>query len=217
VLASSSGVVTNGTGVIETTNNWNSLMTSTLNSSISIPITLASEGPIYIWPRIADNDFGTFSYAIDGTVIGVFNTTPGDAIYTSNGIRNSLGFIRIPGVSAGTHTVSFTQTSSVGTMRIVAIGSLPTTNEMLPLVLVGDPPLQLVMPDAACDTTPSQCEDYLLQIQADVAIFAGDRLNVQFVDNHPYMHATDAEMNDYLHPNPLGHSELRTAFETAIP
>jgi hypothetical protein len=52
---------------------------------------------------------------------------------------------------------------------------------------------------------------------ANVAIFAGDGLNVQYVDNHSYMHATPAEMNDLLHPNPLGQSELRTAFETAIP
>jgi hypothetical protein len=218
VLASASGVSTSGPGSIETVGGWNGWLTSTLNSSITFPITLAAGGPVYIWPRIADNDAGAFSYAVDGNVLGSFTTSyPGVVIRTSNGIDNSLGFIRIPGIAAGKHTVTLTQTTNSGTMRIVAIGAPPAASRTLPQVVVGDPPLQEVGSVSVCNSNPSICAGYLAQIQANVALFATDGLSVLFVDNHPYMHGTPGEMNDNVHPNALGHSELRTAFETAIP
>jgi hypothetical protein len=217
VLATSSGVVISGPGAIETANNWNSWETSIQNSAIAFPIDLPVAGPIYLWPRMLDYDQGVFTYALDGTVVGTFHTSPDTIIRTSNGVSDTLAFIRLPSVAAGHHTVTFTQISSVGTMRIVAIGATPGTPRELATVLVGDPPLQEVGSSAPCNLDPGPCASYLAQIQADAALFAGDGLNVQFVDNHPYMHATPSEMNDTLHPNALGQTELRTAFETVIP
>jgi hypothetical protein len=217
VLATSDGVVTTGPGVLETANNWNAWETSTQNSSIAFPIDLPAPGPIYIWPRILDYDLGSFTYALDGTVLGTFNTSPNTIIRTSNGVSSTLAFIRLPNVTAGHHVVKFTQISVSGTMRIVAIATPPATTHPLATVLVGNPPLQEVGSSAPCNIVPVPCVNYLAQIQADVTLFAGDGLNVQFVDNHPYMHATLPEMNDTLHPNPLGQTELHTAFETAIP
>jgi hypothetical protein len=67
-----------------------------------------------------------------------------------------------------------------------------------------------------CELSPSP---NLSQVLADIAIFDDGGLNVVYVDKHPYMHGTttDTDMNDPLHPNARSHSELRTAFETAIP
>jgi lysophospholipase L1-like esterase len=217
LLATASGVVTTGPGTLETVNNWNAWDTSAQNSSIAFPISLPKGGPIYVWPRILDNDPGAFTYAIDGVVLGTFYTSPGAVIRTSNGIDNSLALIRLPAIEAGRHTVTLTQISASGTMRIVAVGSAPGPGRLLTRVLVGDPPLQETGPGATCNINPTQCGAYLAEIQADVALFVSDGLNVVFVDNHPYMLATPLEMNDELHPNSLGQSELRAAFETAIP
>ena len=225
VLATAPGVVTSGPGSLETAGNWNSWETATLGSSVTFPITLAGRGPIYIWPRIADADAGTFTYAVDGVVAGSFNTAFNLAfnwcICTQNGTTSSLGFIRIPAVPAGPHTVTMTQTSGSGTMRIVAIGAppapLPAVQPSLPMVVVGDPPLQQLVANDECFIYPANCAAYPPDVQANVAIFAGDGLDVIYAENHTYMFGTPAEMSDVLHPNALGHSELRHAFEAVMP
>jgi lysophospholipase L1-like esterase len=100
-------------------------------------------------------------------------------------------------------------------MQIVGIGTNPASPATLPLVVVGDPPREA--PNALCSQTPSICADYVSDIQANVALLAGDGLNVIYAENHSYMLGTYAEMNDQVHPNTLGQSELRQAFEAVIP
>jgi hypothetical protein len=218
VLATAAGVVTSGPGSINPAHNFNAWATATQNASIAFPIALAAPGPIYAWVRIADNDPGAFSYAVDGVVLGSMNTATMPFIATQNGSTESIGFLRLPAIAAGSHTVTFTQTSSAGTMQIVAIGAPPApppaAQPSLPTVIVGDPPLQLAVND--CTGYPV-CLAYPPDIQANVALFAGDGLNVIYAENHTYMFATPSEMNDALHPNALGHSELRYAFEAVIP
>jgi hypothetical protein len=136
---------------------------------------------------------------------------------TQNGTTESIGFLRLPGIAAGAHTVTFTQTSSTGTMQIVAIGTPPGVKRSLPTVIVGDLPNQEAIPGDECVLYPANCSAYPPDIQANVALFAGDGLNVIYSENHTYMFGTFAEMNDQLHPNPLGQSELRYAFEAVIP
>jgi len=158
-------------------------------------------------------------------VAGSFNTAFNLAfnwcICTQNGTTSSLGFIRIPAVPAGPHTVTMTQTSGSGTMRIVAIGAppapLPAVQPSLPMVVVSDPPLQQLVANDECFIYPANCAAYPPDVQANVAIFAGDGLDVIYAENHTYMFATPAEMSDVLHPNALGHSELRHAFEAVMP
>jgi hypothetical protein len=219
VLATAAGVVTGGPGSINTAHNFNAWATATLNSSIAFPIALAAPGPIYAWVRIADGDPGVFSYAVDGAVLGSMPTATAPFIATQNGSTESIGFLRLPGIAAGSHTVTFTQTSSAGTMQIVAIGAPPApppaAQPSLPTVIVGDPPLQLAVND--CVSGPTVCVAYPPDIQANVALFAGDGLNVIYAENHTYMFATPSEMDDALHPNALGQSELRNAFEAVIP
>jgi hypothetical protein len=217
VLATSSNVTTSGPGAIETTDNWNDWVTGTLNASITFPISLTAPGPIYLWPRIVENDAGTFSYAVDGTVLGTFATYPGISIRTVNGTSDSMGFIRIPGMAAGKHTVTLTQTSTSGTMRIVAIGAPPSATRTLPTVIVTDPPLEGAGSAAECIVNMAICNTYAANVQANAQLFAGDGLAVRYIDNHPYMHGTASEMNDSLHPNALGQSELATALETVVP
>jgi len=213
----SSGVITSGSGSIDTAHNWNGWETSTLNASISLPISLYASGPIYAWVRIADNDPGAFTYAVDGIVLGAMNTATNPYISTQAGTHESIGFLRLPGIAAGSHTVTFTQTSATGTMEVVAIGAPPAVQRSLPMVLVGDTPNQEAVQGDTCVVYPATCLAYPLDIQANVALFAGDGLDVIYAENHTYMFATPSEMDDALHPNTVGHSELRNAFEAVIP
>jgi hypothetical protein len=217
VLATATGVVTSGPGAINPAHNWNSWATSTLNASITLPITLAAAGPIYAWMRIADNDPGSFTYAIDHNVLGTMNTAPEPYISTVNGTTESIGFLRLPEIAAGAHTVTFTQTTATGTMQILAIGAPPAAKRSLPTVIVGDPPNQEALAGGECVVYPANCAAYPPDIQANVALFAGDGLNVIYAENHIYMLATPSEMDDELHPNALGQSELRNAFEAVLP
>ena len=212
-----SGMVTQGVGTVASMGGWKYWLTDTQDSSISFSIELPAAAPVYVWRRIVDGDSGTYTVAVDGTLAGSLTTASFPAMSTQNGTTASVALFRIPAVPAGQHTILFTQTSAVGTMQIVGIGAPPTAKRSLPPVIVGSVPLQMAGTSAPCSTNPLWCYGYTADVYANVMLFHDDGLDVRFADNHPYMHATAAEMNDPIHPNPLGQSELRTAFETQIP
>jgi lysophospholipase L1-like esterase len=214
VLASSPAVTSTGSGSLDSRNNWNAWRTTSAGSSVTFPIKLAASSPIYAWPRIIDEDAGAFTYALDGQILGTLTTATAPAIATQNGSNNSLAFLRIPRVPAGVHTVTFTQTSASGSMEIVAIGAPPAAStNLLPAVIVGDVPMQKSGTQAPCIVTPAICAAYTADIQANIALLAGDGLRIVYADNHSYMHGTAAEMDDELHPNDVGQAELHEAFE----
>jgi hypothetical protein len=212
-----SGTVNRGFGTVASMGGWKYWLTDTQDSSISFSIKLPATAPIYVWRRIVDGDSGTYTVAVDGTLAGSLTTASFPAMSTQNGTTASVALFRIPAVPAGQHTISFTQTSVVGTMQIVGIGVPPSAKRSLPPVIVGSVPLQMAGTNAPCSTNPLWCYAYTADVYANVMLFHDDGLDVRFADNHPYMHATAAEMNDPIHPNPLGQSELRTAFERQIP
>ena len=217
ILANGSGVTTTGPGMLDTSNNWNAWTTQGLGSSVSFVITTTQTGPIYAWPRIDDNIAATYTYSLDGVIIGTgtMQTTP--SISTGNGTTSSLGFLRLPAVGAGTHVVTFTQTNTgANGLSIVGIGTPigPATNK-LPTVLVGTVPYQLSGSTSACANTDTPCLDYIQDIEADINLFAADGLNVRLFDTRQYMFGTAAEMSDALHPNALGQLELSHSVETS--
>jgi hypothetical protein len=217
VLANGSGVTSTGSGAIDLSNHWNSWTTSGLGSTVSFAITTEGFGPIYAWPRIDDNNSGTYTYSMDGVVIGsaTIQTTP--RISTHNGTTNSLGFLRLPPVPAGSHVVTFKQTSagSIG-VSVVGIGT-PTgpANNILPEVLVGTVPFHLQSPGDTCNTADGPCAAYIQDIKADVSLFSADGLDVRLFDTRKYLLGTAAEMNDTLHPNVLGQIHLSASVEAS--
>jgi lysophospholipase L1-like esterase len=216
VRANEMGVTTSGGGSLDTTVNWNAWVTSKQNASISFPITVENVRPLYIWARIIDGDTGTFNYSVDDTVIGTATTATTPVIYTSQGDNNSLALIRVPTVSPGTHTVTLTQTSLTGTMQIVAVGVPPASSTDLPNVLVGDVPYAVNTASTGCAGTATPALEYIAEIQKTVMILSADGLNVRYVPTREYMFGTPAEMEDVVHPNPLGHTELSKAFEAGL-
>jgi hypothetical protein len=214
VLANGSNMSTTGSGSVNST--WNAWTTGAQGATVSFTIATSSIGPIYAWPLIDDHSAATYTYSLDGTVIGSGNVQTSPPMATQNGTTRSLGFIRIPTVSAGTHVVTFTQTS-IGTsgVSVVGVGSpFVSVGNSLPTVLVGTITYQLMGGGGeACTVTDAPCLQYIQDEQSDVTLLSGDGLDVRIFDTRQYMFGTASEMNDSLHPNAFGQQELSHSVE----
>jgi hypothetical protein len=216
VLANGTNVVTTGPGSLDSSNNWNAWTTAGMGATVSFTITTSGIGPIYAWPMIDDRSSATYTYSLDGTVIGSGSMQTSPLVETHNRTSRSLGFIRIPDVSSGTHVVTFTQTST-GTsgVSVIGIGSpFAQINNQLPTVLVGTITYQLMGGgDGACTVSDAPCLQYIQDEKTVVNLLAGDSLDVRVFDTRQYMFGTPSEMNDSLHPNAFGQVELSHSVE----
>lgn len=117
-------------------NNWPSYLgitTSSNGATASCPITTQGN-PVYIWYQMVANNGGAFTYNIDGgsnTTV----TTQGQNSFTfpnsansnyTSGTPTTLGGIRIPSVSPGSHTINFAITSTTSVSNTVTIEGLAT-------------------------------------------------------------------------------------------
>jgi hypothetical protein len=199
------------------------------------PITTYGK-PIYFWYYVSDaNSSSTFTYNVDATGAVSVNgfSTPAIASHVTYG-----WFVKRVPVAAGAHTIVFTVTA--GPNEILAIGTPPAQhyyNE--PKVFVAG------IPRAQFNTSPTIFAAYDADVQADVALLAGDGLGVYFVNVRNYlctqqgtvggvansclndegvadMNTTTVDPNsgsggvNSLHPNPQGHIDLKRAFEAAM-
>jgi lysophospholipase L1-like esterase len=214
VLATSSTVLITGASHVEGAP-FHALVTDAAGASLRFPVTLTSAGPLYVWYRITDGNPCAFTYSIDNKVLSTIASSTSPSIATVNGTTSSLALLRIPAVAAGTHSLTLTQsTSAASGMGIVAVGVTPPAGQTsLPRVLVGTTPLQLAASTAVCGVTQIVCLAYSADITANVALFAGDGLNVQLFDSSKYMTGTSADMSDIVHPNALGHREIAHAIQ----
>jgi hypothetical protein len=214
VLANGKNVSTTGTGSLNST--WHAWTTSAQGATVSFTITTSNLGPIYAWPLVDDQSSATYSYSIDGTVLGSGQVQTSPLMATQAGTTKSLGFIRIPAVSPGTHIITFTQTSSGSKgVSVVGVGSpFGGVNNQLPTVLVGTITYQLMGGgEGACTVTDAPCLAYIQDEKSDVTLLSGDGLDVRIFDTRQYMFGTASEMNDSLHPNALGQVELSHSVE----
>jgi lysophospholipase L1-like esterase len=216
VLANSSGMQTSGPGKLDTSSPWSAWITSGNGASESFTIKTTHDGPIYAWPILDDGNTATYNYSLDGVLIGSASVQPSPLMVTSFATSRSLGFLRFPSVAAGTHTVSFTQTSDgANGVSVAAIATVSgSAADTLPTVLVGNLTYQLQGNYGyACDITDDPCLQYNKDIQTDINLLAGDGLKVRFFDTREYLKGTAAEMVDPLHPNAFGQQEIAKAIE----
>jgi lysophospholipase L1-like esterase len=218
VLANGNGVTTTGLGALDTTNHWNAWTTGGPGATVTFAIVTTQDGPIYLWPRISDNNPATYTYSLDGAVEGTASTQTSPLIATTNGTDSSLGFIRLAMVEAGKHVVTFTQTSA-GTngVSVVGIGAPGESSANdLPAVIVGTVTYQYHGPSGGPCTaaTYAPCQQYTQDIEADVSLLSADGLDIKLVDTRKFMFGSASEMSDALHPNTLGQKELSNAFES---
>jgi hypothetical protein len=206
----SASAVTTGTWAND--NNYLSgvdLKSTTNGPTLSLPITTAG-GNIYLWYRIMDGNGGVFTYKLDGGSTTSVNCFTSPAISTPLGNTHGVGIVRITGVSAGTHTVLLTVTSSTNAGNIVSVRGIgtppPNLNDPAPKVFVGGVIKQLN--DAKSSDTAAYNADAL----ANANLFNSDGLQVWPVDVRVYVNST-TDMGSQLHPNSTGQRHLADAFE----
>jgi len=185
---------------------------STTNGS-TLSLTLLTLGrPIYLWYRMQDSNGGSFTYALDGGPATTIMTAPTPTISTQNGGTTGRGVVRLADVSAGSHTISITVTSATSASNSVSIGGIGTgsspTDKDISYLYVGGVTKQRL------DGNGAATARYNSDALAVVHMLAGDGLKVVFVPVRNFIDGQPSQMFDQLHPNDLGHSLLRDAFES---
>lgn len=186
-----------------------------LGSTMDCSLT-TSGGPLYFWYGVGDAYTSSFTYQIDG---GAYVTVQGNSTVSmanrNNTEQTGVFSVRVPGLASGTHHVKFTVTSPTSDSNVVdiwGIGTPPPAGaaDTAPRVFVGGVPYQTG--DARSTITAAFNKDAM----DNVAAAQADGLPVTFVDIRATLKGTSNEMADQLHPNDLGHSEIRDSFEAAI-
>ena len=185
---------------------------STTNGS-TLTLRLVTTGrPIYLWYRMMDSNGGTFTYALDGGATTTITTAPTTTISTQNGGVTGRGVVRIAGVSAGSHTISINVTSATSAGNSVSIGGVGTpgssSDKNISSVYEGGVTKQRE------DGNGAATAQYNADALAVVNMLAGDGLKVFFVPVRSFIDGLPDQMFDQLHPNDLGHSLIRNAFES---
>jgi hypothetical protein len=214
VLAGGPGVSVTGPGHLDSFGRVQGWTMNGQGASISFTIDTSQRGPVYAWPQIDDANPGTYSYSLDGVLVGAGAMRTFPAIATHNRTSRSLGFIRLPVMEAGRHVVSFTQTGGVdGSVTIFGIGQ-PAGSQPLPTVLVGTVPYQLLFRGSgACTLSEEPCQSYNRDLELSADLFAVDGLDVRVFDTRQYMMGNPSEMLDSVHPNAVGQTELSRSVE----
>lgn len=181
--------------------------------------------PLYAWYRLKDSDGGTFTYAVDGGSTTSLTTATTPAIATQNGGTTGWGLIRVTGLVAGSHNIVFTVTSATSasnTVTPIAVGTLTgQTFYNQPNLFAGGVPKQ--DGDGNAVATAAYNADAL----SDATLLSGDGLPIKFVDVRGYLctqlgggscenTSGTADMSNFLHPNNVGHNDLKQAWENQM-
>lgn len=215
VRGNSDRVRSTGATHVETDHGWSAIYTDAPGASVTFPIQHEAEGTVYVWYRLFNDSPGTFSYTLDSSVLGVQKNSFGVPVGRHTG--DSVGLLRIESVPSGSHTVTFTQTSSTGSaVGILAVAAPPQgKTSSLPLVLVGTiPKQQFFTGGGTCAfsvESDAACLAYTENIKENVRELTADGLNVSLFDTRKYVTGTSFDMIDSLHPNALGQQEIAHA------
>jgi hypothetical protein len=193
-------------------------MNSTTNGSVLNCGINSYGGPIYAWIRVINSNGGQFTYSLDGGPAQSANAYTTPAICSGDGTTQSVGFLRIPNVAFGTHSLTFTVTSATSPNNLVGILAIGTPSPIAywnqPTVFSAGVPYQLA--DAKSQATAMFNAD----AQSDQQLLYNDGLPVFFVDVRKYVGSTAAEITNSdgmgVHLTQLGHNELAAAFEAQM-
>lgn len=166
-------------------------ITTTTNGDTATSNITTYGGPIYVWFKMRSNDGGTFAVSVDG---GATTTvaTQGQNQFTFRGgagcLQNcfTMGAIRLPGISAGTHSVNVAVTSSTSANNSVTIEGIGTSpmkpyTPKSPAIVFGG---QIPHP-----TYPTASAAFDAANKALAAQLVGDGLTVPFANVAAYYNA----------------------------
>ncbi len=187
------------------------LFSTTSGSTLTLTL-VTTGGPIYLWYRMMDSNGGTFTYALDGGAATTISSAPATTISTQNGGVFGRGVVRLAGVPPGTHTVNINVTSATSPSNSVSIGGIGTpgssSDKNVSDVYEGGVTKQRQ------DGNSAATAQYNSDALAVANTLAGDGLKVFFVPVRNFIDGLPSQMYDQLHPNDLGHSLIRHAFES---
>lgn len=202
---------TSGTWAADTLSYTGIAEVSTTNGSILTCALTTTGGPVYAWYKVKDGNGGVFTYNLDGAgpvSVNAFGTQN----ITGNTAEGAF-LIRIPSVTAGTHSMVFTVTSATGAGNIVSIMGVGTPSNLTywqgPKVWA----MGVIKQQADADAAATAAYD--ADVQADAVLLQGDGLQTYFVPDRNYLNLATDYANT-LHPNTLGHRHLADALEASM-
>lgn len=175
---------------------------------------------LYFAYTVSDGNTGRFSAATGSSAgIGSWNSYSSTPINTGNQHTTRASFLtRVVGREGGPHTVTFTVTSSSGTVQIDWVaGNRGFQGLNLPDVIVGGPPLMTCAgPPAAGGCDPGAIYLYNQAVQDNVAELAADGLNVFYANTMSDPNYAAHRIPDGIHPNDAGHAAIASQFLTPL-
>jgi hypothetical protein len=190
---------------------------SNTNGNTASATIVTTGAPIYVGYKVTDSNGGVATVSIDSTIVATLNATGqnGAAILTANaGTSSAIGLFRYP-VAAGSHTILVTITSATSGSNVFSLEWIGTVGNTSitgsPLVFAGG-----ITPNGTGGTDVNALA-YNGLVQTVVTTLQGDGLPIYFVPVRNYINvATDYTTSDTIHPNNLGHTHLRDAFDSVI-
>jgi hypothetical protein len=177
-------------------------------------LTTTQTGPFYVWVEHGDGIAGGGTVQVDSLTPVSFATATAEPILTNNGNTHGVGFIRIPSVAAGSHTVTVTQTVA-GSITVLAAGAPPTGT------ILGKP-WEVVMDIANQGNNINQTtlNAYNVQTYADYNLLLGDGLNLNMAPESLHVKGP-AQYGEFIgssdhENNRVGQAEIFDAFLDAI-
>lgn len=218
--AQSSNCTTTGSGWTNTSDASGLFGKQDSTNGDSISCTVTTEGnPLYLWYKMQGNNGGTFTWTLDsvttGSVVVQGTNNIGFPVSTSN---LSVGAVRIPAGTAGSHTLNLAITSTTSASNNVAfygIGTAPGKeyDGSMPYVVLGGAIPNGPFPDAAAAyNNLYHTMSFLLQ---------QDGLQISFADVNNYVNGNATEIQGWpsypsIDAQGVGQLHLADAFEAKI-
>lgn len=190
-------------------------ITSNTNGDTLACTMTTNGGPLYLWYQMRGSNGGTFTYNLDG---GANTTvlTQGQNSFTFpiSTASRSVGAVRIPSTTSGSHTVNIavsSTTSATQTVTIEGVGTTPNKASVgsQPTVYYGNQIADATYTDANAAFTADQINQTRL-------LFA-DGLPVNYVDTNSYINtSTDYGVNGFAGINASGQTHIADAFKAVI-
>ena len=180
---------------------------ATNGAAINFSVTTYGQ-PIYLFNLVQDGNAGTFSVSVDGGTALTVASSAGSTIATPNGATSFVQVTFIP-AAAGTHTVTITQTSSSGSVVVMALGTALRHAYYGAVLLCGG------MIPVEGDGIRLLDAQYTMNVIDNVRILQGYGADIRYVDTRSVIKA--GNLGIYLaaanpHLTPAGYALLAQPF-----
>jgi hypothetical protein len=210
VYAQSSGFVNTGTWTNSASYAGYYGVTSNTNGDTSVGTITTNGGPIYLWYQMDTGSGGAFSWQLDSTTTGAVSVAGNSALGSGT---QSLGAVRIPVSSGGSHTINIAISSTTTVGNAVTIEGIGTPagkplDASAPIVVFGGQIPNATYPTAS---TAFNNDEYTMASE----LFA-DGLQVLFANVQNYFSSTDLPFGNQTNLSNAGQLHVADAFNASI-